>query len=835
MIGYIAYVSVLLFVMFFFYWSLLRKETFYKLNRYFLTAAIGLALLIPLIPVPSFLSLKPSVPVAQVVIDQPNPSALSNDDIVGTDDNSIDRSKEEIAKPITATITERIDLRKAMSWIYIVGVIVFALNFLIQLIILLIKKSKLEYIQDGKFKIYELKDESSPFSFMTWIFINPALYDLDTYNQILEHEKIHVSQAHYLDKMLAELAVIFSWFNPAAWLHRKAITNNLEFLTDYEMLSGGTERESYQLSLLKVSVPQHALDLTTNYNESFLTERIKMMNSKKSSARSSWKYLLVLPLLGLFMASLNAVAQPDDQVVTSVENTDVSPVTIDTGEIVQSVVHSPDMESHIEVATENLEEHISAAKADIPEKVLEKEKHKSRVKTESKTNRKDESKVKLYQQSELDAIEPGQWMAKMRNNKICFYLDNSDLSRNHNWTTHICFDPSEIKGFKDGQDVKFSITRAPGSLLLDGDYSNNRGMGDFEFVPDEGFYTYLKGITGKEFDKKNMFQLFLNNTDKAFIEKLKKRYGELSYNNIMSLGIHVRTDENLQELYNIADILNNENPSIDQLVEMAIHNVTEDYVKGIIKLDADDVSYRKVVSAKIHNVTPEYVQKIRDFGYKDVSLSKATEMKIHNFDVDELKKIKAMGFEDITMRESIEFAIHNVSVDGIEQIRKAGYTNLSPRDHISFAIHNVTPDHVEDLKKLGYGDLSASRLLETKIHNISPDYIKRLKAYGFTDLSMNKIIEFKIHNLTPSYMEEIKALGFTDLSTRDFLDGKIHDVSPRYIKEMRALNIKGMTFSKLKEARIHRVGPSFVKRVREKGFKPETLAEYIKIKIIGLD
>jgi beta-lactamase regulating signal transducer with metallopeptidase domain len=55
---------------------------------------------------------------------------------------------------------------------------------------------------------------------------------------------------------LAELALVFQWFNSFAWLYRKQVENNLEFLTDDSMINRrGIERTQYQLSLLKVSVP----------------------------------------------------------------------------------------------------------------------------------------------------------------------------------------------------------------------------------------------------------------------------------------------------------------------------------------------------------------------------------------------------------------------------------------------------------------------------------------------------------------------------------------------------------------------------------------------------
>ena len=50
---------------------------------------------------------------------------------------------------------------------------------------------------------------------------NPASYDYDTYEQIIAHEKIHANKLHTIDLLLAEIAVVFLWFNPFVWLLRR--------------------------------------------------------------------------------------------------------------------------------------------------------------------------------------------------------------------------------------------------------------------------------------------------------------------------------------------------------------------------------------------------------------------------------------------------------------------------------------------------------------------------------------------------------------------------------------------------------------------------------------
>lgn len=191
--------------------------------------------------------------------------------------------------------------------LYLIGVVIFFLIFIIQVVILLTQRYNLNSFKTGKYTIVEMVKDSEPCSFLNYIYINPTKYDEETYDHIIKHEKAHIDQSHFVDKVIAELLIVLFWFNPSTWLLRKSISQNLEFLTDQSILNQGIQKDKYQMSLLKVSVSNRPLNLTASYNSSFLKSRINMMNSKNSSVVSAWKYLFIVPLFLLSAASLNAV------------------------------------------------------------------------------------------------------------------------------------------------------------------------------------------------------------------------------------------------------------------------------------------------------------------------------------------------------------------------------------------------------------------------------------------------------------------------------------------------------------------------------------------------
>jgi hypothetical protein len=266
------------------------------------------AFVLPLLQIPANWSLRnePVITVADhsagnplILPAQQNVTVLTKDSVTPA-----------LVKPVKQTTSDAAPLiPRALKWlfyIYWIGVAAFGLNLLLQLVVLLYQAYTKPFVRDGIYRIVELSGDKAPCSFGNNIFINPEKYDWDTYNQILLHEKIHIQQGHSFDILLAELVLVFQWFNPFAWLYRKELENNLEFLTDDSVLHHKeVDRSSYQMSLLKVSTPNLALGITINYNQSLLKKRIIMMNAKKSNLHIMWKYFILAPLLGCLVCALN--------------------------------------------------------------------------------------------------------------------------------------------------------------------------------------------------------------------------------------------------------------------------------------------------------------------------------------------------------------------------------------------------------------------------------------------------------------------------------------------------------------------------------------------------
>ncbi|MDR1119695.1 MAG: M56 family metallopeptidase [Dysgonamonadaceae bacterium] len=159
----------------------------------------------------------------------------------------------------------------------------------------------------------------TPFSFFRWIVLDTTRYTDVELQEILRHENTHVREAHSVDILLAELLCTFCWFNPFAWLLKREIRLNLEFLADRSVLASGCEAEHYQFHLLRLTYHKAIAKIINNFNVSLLKKRIFMMNKKQTSKLSIVKYTLLIPVIAALVFFNNTFRMQAGNVPSAIE------------------------------------------------------------------------------------------------------------------------------------------------------------------------------------------------------------------------------------------------------------------------------------------------------------------------------------------------------------------------------------------------------------------------------------------------------------------------------------------------------------------------------------
>ncbi len=288
-----------------FYRMVFQRLTFYKeIRLYFLTGMV-LAAGLPFVQFQIQPTLAPEV-APQWIHDIPSISAIALP-----------------AREIGNTTIQTLFQPGNMIYIWIAGILFLMIRFGIRILSYLRLKRKSIPVSTMDATVYHLDDLQTPFSFGKNIFINTTAWGSKAYQQILHHEYIHVKERHSVDVLFAEVVTILNWYNPLAWMLKKAIRENLEFLTDDIMLQRGLDPKSYQYLLLQAAGP-HRFSFAPAFNYHSLKSRIIMMNKNKSHSLHRIKFLLLLPVM-LFLTLAFRSIQNEYPVTSIFDNNIVSP------------------------------------------------------------------------------------------------------------------------------------------------------------------------------------------------------------------------------------------------------------------------------------------------------------------------------------------------------------------------------------------------------------------------------------------------------------------------------------------------------------------------------
>jgi len=306
---YILKLSVSLAVVYLFYRLFLQRLTFYNANRWYLLGYTLVAFFIPFVDISN-------------ILEQQN---LSGNAAIQWVPLINDTSLTEITQAGTADFFTTWNL---ISVFLLLGMTIMLVRLLIQFVSFRRMLKNAAFISGTGMKIYHVDENIIPFSFGNSIFINPGLHSETELQEIIRHEFVHVKQVHSIDIIWGELLCLLNWYNPFAWLLKRSIRQNLEFIADHKVLENGIAKKEYQYLLLKV-IGNNQYSIANQFNFSSLKKRIAMMNKLKTAKVHLVKFLLMLPVLGIILVSFrNQLTGHDNNSgpgINSVDLTDTIP------------------------------------------------------------------------------------------------------------------------------------------------------------------------------------------------------------------------------------------------------------------------------------------------------------------------------------------------------------------------------------------------------------------------------------------------------------------------------------------------------------------------------
>ena len=280
----------------------MRKQTFFQLNRVILLSIVVFSVIIPLVHLPYTVqpafSFQPAPAAKQINTYQPEKqkdATLTGKDVANQPSKSSSRNL-------------------AFSWpqllqmIYLSGLSVALLASLTGFLPLIALFRKTPVIRKDGFRLLIARGHVPAFSIGRYMIISYDDYQTNC-EAILKHEQAHIRFGHFYDLIFLEVVKISYWFNPLIYLLIRDLKAVHEFQADERTLNNGIDVTQYQLLIIQKCVGPQKFALANSFNHCQIKNRIVMMNKQKTSKAWRWTAAAFLPVLALLLMAFGRTSE----------------------------------------------------------------------------------------------------------------------------------------------------------------------------------------------------------------------------------------------------------------------------------------------------------------------------------------------------------------------------------------------------------------------------------------------------------------------------------------------------------------------------------------------
>ena len=220
----------------------------------------------------------------------------------------------------TNTTPSRFSVWQVMGGIYLIGVGVMTLLFLIKLgrlVVLIIRSPKRK--MSSCTAVFTGREQGS-FSFFCYAFFPNENVDPD----IMRHEMSHIAHHHSWDILFAEVMMILQWFNPFIYLYKKELQSLHEYQADRDVVATGVDKKNYMMLILQQCTAVDFSGMSNNFSLILTKKRIKMITRNEKAKGLWWRLLATLPVLAILMIANTKVTAQEQKAVDK-------PITVEMG------------------------------------------------------------------------------------------------------------------------------------------------------------------------------------------------------------------------------------------------------------------------------------------------------------------------------------------------------------------------------------------------------------------------------------------------------------------------------------------------------------------------
>ena len=312
-IGHLLPIAATVAVLWLVYRFLFRNSNRLHFNRFFLLTSMLLALAMPV------LGLLSGIEVPQMATLKQNMfNGMMLKEVIVTPDGQPVLPEVTVITDVTPS---RFSVWQVIGGIYLIGVVVMTLLFLIKLgrlVVLIIRSPKRK--MNGCTAVFTGREQGS-FSFFRYAIFPNENVEPD----IMRHEMSHIGHHHSWDILFAEVMMILQWFNPFIYLYKKELQSLHEYQADRDVVATGVDKKNYMMLILQQCTAVDFSGMSNNFSLILTKKRIKMITRNEKAKGLWWRLLATLPVLAILMIANTKVTAQEQKADEHTFKVSISP------------------------------------------------------------------------------------------------------------------------------------------------------------------------------------------------------------------------------------------------------------------------------------------------------------------------------------------------------------------------------------------------------------------------------------------------------------------------------------------------------------------------------
>ena len=335
-IGYVLPIAASIAALWVAYRLLFVNSNRFQFNRGFLLAALLFSLALPLIG----LLMGESAPKILELKNTMFPGYTLNEVVITPEGQTATPVAEVMASENTPW---HISLWQVLGILYLIGVAVTAVLFLVKLVrltVLVIRSPKRK--MDGYTAVFTHREQGS-FSFFRYAFFP----DENVAPDIVRHEMSHIAHGHSWDILFVEIIMILQWFNPFIYLYKRELQSLHEYTADHDVVADGVDKRNYMMLILQQCTAVDFSNMSNNFSLILTKKRIKMITRNEKARSLWWRLLVTIPVLAVLLLANAKVTAQENAVADNTLKVSMGPFELrdDDGTPLQfkdTVIYNPD-------------------------------------------------------------------------------------------------------------------------------------------------------------------------------------------------------------------------------------------------------------------------------------------------------------------------------------------------------------------------------------------------------------------------------------------------------------------------------------------------------------